>query len=298
MRDGLGSDVASGLVDRPLAGETFDIVPAGARPGHRGVVPVLLCDHAGNAFPPGYGTLGLPPGQIERHIAYDIGAAGVVRAMAWRLGAAAVLSRYSRLLIDVNRGPDDPTLIMRLSDGAVVPGNHPIDAAEWNKRIRLYHEPYHRAVGRVIQDVRRQGLTPVIVSVHSFTEAWKGAPRPWHVGILWARDGRLPQRLMAALSADPKLVVGDNEPYSGQLEGDTMDRHATANGIAHALVEIRQDLIAMPAGQQAWADRFSGILETMLADPVIAADLQVLSPKPHMSGQKIWPAPSHVPAPA
>lgn len=290
MRDGVESEPVPEpvpeLAAKPLIAETHEVIPAAVRPRAGGVAPILLCDHAGNAFPSGYGTLGLPPEQIERHIAYDIGAAGVVRAMAARLGAAAVLSRYSRLLIDLNRGPDDPTLIMRLSDGAVVPGNHPISEAEWAKRIRLYHEPYHRAIERVIQATRGQGLTPVIVSVHSFTHAWKGTARPWHVGILWARDARLPSRLLQALHADPTLVVGDNQPYTGQLEGDCMDRHATRQGIAHALVEIRQDLIAAPDGQRAWADRFSGILEEMLADPLAVVDLQVRPAKAHSAGQK------------
>jgi predicted N-formylglutamate amidohydrolase len=140
MQDGLGSEHAAAV----LVEDSYEILPEGPIAGQtcvptRGLI--LLCDHAGNAFPPGYGTLGLPPAELERHIAYDIGAAGVVRAMAACLGAPAVLSRYSRLLIDLNRGADDPTLIMRLSDGAIVPGNHHIDAAEWDKRIRLYYEP-------------------------------------------------------------------------------------------------------------------------------------------------------------
>ena len=226
-------------------------------------------------MPPGYGTLGLAAPEFERHIAYDIGAAGIVRAMATRLGATAVLSRYSRLLIDLNRGPDDPTLIMRLSDGTVVPGNHPITPAEWTKRIRLYYEPYHRAVAWTVGRLRQRGLTPVIVSVHSFTEAWKGVPRPWQVGILWDRDQRLPSRLLAALRAEPDLVIGDNQPYSGQLDGDCLNRHASRSGFAHALIEVRQDLIGTPSGQQAWADRLSAVLATILADPEAAVDLAV-----------------------
>jgi predicted N-formylglutamate amidohydrolase len=284
MQDGSGSgDAAASLVE-----ETFEIVPGGLPPGRtRAPAPglILLCDHAGNAFPPGYGTLGLPQAELRRHIAYDIGAAGVVRAMAARLGAVAVLSRYSRLLIDLNRGADDPTLIMRLSDGAVVPGNHPIDETEWNKRIRLYYDPYHAAVDSVIARMHRQGITPVIVSLHSYTQAWKGVARPWQVGILWDRDDRIPARLIDALRADLSLEVGDNQPYSGQLEGDCLYRHATSHGFAHALVEVRQDLIADAAGQQAWADRLSTTLESLWTEPGFAALVQPIPPlrlSPHV----------------
>lgn len=288
MRDGHGSVV--GL--SPLQGETFEIVPAcgpTAQPDHA-PLPVdigllLLCDHAGNAFPEGYGTLGLTAAEIERHIAYDIGAAGVVRAMAARLGATAVLSRYSRLLIDLNRGADDPTLIMRLSDGAVIAGNHRIGETEWNTRIQRFYRPYHEAIDRALRHMQTCGQTPVIVSVHSYTDSWKGVARPWHAGILWDRDDRLPSRLLRALRADPNLVVGDNQPYSGQLEGDCLYQHATVPGLAHALLEIRQDLIASAAGQQAWADRLSGILADIMQDPAFVRALQAAPPPAHMSDE-------------
>jgi predicted N-formylglutamate amidohydrolase len=283
MRDGLGGEPEAAPGNVPLSAETYQILPRTTARQRSPLGWILLCDHAGNAFPEGYGTLGLTSTEIKRHIAYDIGAAGVVRAMAARLGAAAVLSRYSRLLIDLNRGADDPTLIMRLSDGAVVPGNHPIDDSEWNRRIRLYYDPYHRIVGQVIRQTREQGLVPVIVSIHSYTEAWKGVARPWHAGILWDRDSRLPARLLHALRADPALVVGDNQPYSGQLEGDCLYRHATCQGLAHALIEIRQELIVSPNGQQAWADRLSVILEAIAADQAAQADLQPRQVAPHIT---------------
>src|SRR5262252_3148068 len=152
---------------------------------------ILLCDHAGNALPPTYGSLGLPPEQLARHIAYDIGAAEVTRRLAGALGVPAVMTRYSRLLIDPNRGADDPTLIMRLSDGAVIPGNCHLDGAEREKRIRLYYAPYHRAIDAVLDRYLASGVAPCILSVHSFTESWKTLPRPWHVGVLWDRDDRL-----------------------------------------------------------------------------------------------------------
>src|SRR4029079_17027958 len=228
---------------------------------------ILLCDHAGNAMPPGYGTLGLPPEQLKRHIAYDIGAAAVTRALAAALQAPAVLTRYSRLLIDPNRGRDDPTLIMRLSDGAVVPGNRRLDEAERERRLRLYYEPYHRAIDAVLDQCAAAGPPPMLLSVHSFTESWKTVPRPWHVGVLWDTvDGRFAQPMLEALYAEGGLIVGDNEPYTGVLVGDCMWQHGAQRDLASALIEIRQDLIRDAAGQAGWAARFCRIVEKILDD--------------------------------
>lgn len=224
---------------------------------------LLVCDHASNFVPPDYGRLGLDPAEFERHIAYDIGAEGLTRALAARLGAAAVLSRFSRLVIDPNRGLDDPTLVMRLSDGAVVPGNAGVDAAERERRIARFYAPYDAALSQAIEDATASGAAPAIFSLHSFTPLWKGAVRPWHAGILWDRDARLARPLIDALRADPALVVGDNEPYSGALPGDTMWRHAAARGLPHALIEIRQDLICEERGIEDWADRLAPILERL-----------------------------------
>ncbi|KAB2911629.1 MAG: DUF1244 domain-containing protein [Hyphomicrobiaceae bacterium] len=235
-------------------------------PGRADAGVILLCDHAGNAFPPAYGTLGLPPDQLARHIAYDIGAAQVTRGLAAALGAPAIMTRYSRLLIDPNRGADDPTLIMRLSDGAVIPGNRRLDAAEREHRIRHYYEPYHRAIDGVIDRCLATGVRPVLLSMHSFTESWKARPRPWHVGVLWGEDGRLAGPLLDLLYAVGDLIVGDNEPYSGHLVGDCMWQHGTQRGLAHALIEIRQDLIRDAAGQSAWVQRLRRIVARILRD--------------------------------
>ncbi|MCA9268769.1 MAG: N-formylglutamate amidohydrolase, partial [Planctomycetales bacterium] len=173
---------------------------------------LLLCDHARNALPARYGTLGLPHSELERHIGYDIGVEGVTRKIAARLGMPAVMTRFSRLLIDPNRGADDPTLIMRLSDGAIIPGNRHLDRDERERRVARYYRPYHEAVDRVIDQCMATGVAPAILSIHSFTESWKGVPRPWHVGILWDRDRRLAQPLLDAFNADGALIVGDNQP--------------------------------------------------------------------------------------
>ena len=240
----------------------FELVPG---PADRGLL--ILADHARNDLPPEYGTLGLPPSEFERHIAYDIGTEAVARGLARLLGAPLVMTRFSRLLIDPNRGADDPTLVMRLSDGTVVPGNHPIDAAEIERRRARFHRPYHDAIARQLDAMMATGRVPLVVSLHSFTPFWKGEPRPWHVGLLSDGDRRANDRLHAILARDPALVVGDDEPYSGALRNDTLYTHATRRGLPQALVEVRQDLIATEAGQGEWAERLARALDELDRDP-------------------------------
>ena len=197
----------------------------------------------------------------------DIGAAGVTRMLAHRLGCPAILSRFSRLLIDPNRGEDDPTLVMRLSDGAVVPGNRHADAAEIERRLALFHRPYHDAITAEIEAALAAGIVPVLLSIHSFTPVWRGVARPWHAAVLWDSDPRFTRELIDALEAPGDLIVGDNEPYDGALRGDCLFRHATLRGLANTLLEIRQDLITEVDGQRAWADRLAGLLPAILARP-------------------------------
>lgn len=230
--------------------------------GRAGATLLLLCDHAGNALPPGFASLGLSADLFQTHIAYDIGAATLTRALAAAYGAPALLGRWSRLLIDLNRGPDDPTIVMKLSDGSIIPGNARADAAEVARRIQAFHAPYHAAIAAALDAM---GPDAVIVSVHSFTPSWKGVPRKWEVGVLYDRDRRLADPLMARL-AEAGFTVGDNEPYSGALEGDTLWRHGTARGLPHALIEIRQDLIATPQAAEGFARRLKPVLDAALGD--------------------------------
>lgn len=238
-------------------------------PGEASSPWLVLCDHAGNALPAHYGSLGLPAAEFTRHIAYDIGAREVTLALAECLRGTAILTRFSRLLIDPNRGVDDPTLIMKLSDGAAVPGNARIDEAERAHRIETYYAPYHAAIAAAIDAMLARGAVPVIVSVHSFTPAWKGKERPWHVGILWDRDERLVKPVLAGLRAMPGIAVGDNEPYSGSLAGDTLNTHATARGLPHLLIEIRQDLVQSKSGVDEWTDRLAQVLEPIMKNSQI-----------------------------
>ena len=224
---------------------------------------VITCDHATNRVPEDIagGDLGLPPEDMARHIAYDPGALGVARALAEALDSPLVSASFSRLVIDPNRGEDDPTLLMRVYDGSIIPANRHVDAAELERRLTLYHRPYHAAVGRLIAARR----APAVVAIHSFTRQLRGrAPRPWHVGVLYAGDTRLALPLLARLNAEDDLCVGDNQPYSGHLPGDALDRHGVQPGRPHVLIEIRNDLIETPGDQRAWGLRLAPMLDAAL----------------------------------
>ena len=225
---------------------------------------LVICDHATNRVPEfvNGGSLGLDPKDMDRHIAYDVGAAGVAISLAEKLDAPVVLSNFSRLVIDPNRGEDDPTLLMRLYDGTIIPANRHAGDAEREERLNACYRPYHDAVARA---AARQSDT-IIVSVHSFTPQFKGrALRPWHAGLLFADDERLSRPLIDLLRQEPGLIVGANEPYSGHLKGDTIDRHAIATGRQNTLIEIRNDLIADDRGQVEWAERFARLLPDALS---------------------------------
>jgi predicted N-formylglutamate amidohydrolase len=255
-------------VDSGMAGSAnsaFEAVPGALDSG-----ALIICDHASNAIPPAYGTLGLPSEALDRHIAYDIGAAEVTRALAAQLGAPAVLSTYSRLLIDPNRGLEDPTLVMRYSDGAIVPGNAYADPSEIVRRSRLFWTPYREEIAATVDAMIATGEPPALISIHSFTPVMRSLARPWKIGVLWDRDGRIPKPLIEALIAERDLradEVGDNEPYDGALAGDTIDEVATSRGLANALIEIRQDLIAERNNAAAWAERLGRVLRPVIADP-------------------------------
>ena len=249
--------------------EMQDFIPFEIIEGDYDTGLVLLADHAMNRLPEAYGSLGLPKSAFDRHIAYDIGIEKLTRRLAAMLNVPAVLSCFSRLLIDPNRGEDDPTLVMKISDGAIVPGNHPITEEEWNHRLDTYHRPYHRAVERTIAKAGASGRAPLVLSLHSYTPAWKGVPRPWHAAILWDSDDRAVLPFLKLLRGPGDILVGDNEPYDGALRGDTMYRHCMTSGTPHALLEVRQDLIADDAGIEAWAERLAPIFTALNADPTL-----------------------------
>ena len=224
---------------------------------------LITCDHAANTIPAAVngGTLGLSDADMNRHIAYDVGAAGLALELAKALNSTAILSNFSRLVIDPNRGEDDPTLVMKLYDGTIISGNRHVDASEIEARLDLCYRPYHRALAELAARP-----DTVLLSIHSFTRQLEGRPvRPWEIGVLHADDQRLSKPLIAALAAQGGPPVGDNEPYGGHLPGDAVERHALQHGRPNVLIELRNDLIRTAQDQAKWATRLAPVLEDVLA---------------------------------
>lgn len=216
---------------------------------------LVVCDHASNHVPDGV-DLGIDRTLLSQHIAYDIGVAGVATFMVDLSGCAAFLATNSRLLVDLNRYPEDASAIPVSSDGYEIPGNQ-MDAAERQQRLDRYFHPYHAK----LEDLRRHHRPGLILSVHSFTPRLESEPdgqRPWEIGILYNEYETASNLAIARLEGEG-LVVGDQLPYSGKLLNATMNRHAEANGIPYVGVEIRQDLVGTPAGQE----RIAAILAEM-----------------------------------
>lgn len=233
-----------------------------ARPGRW----LITCDHASNRVPDWVngGDLGLPTEDMQRHIAWDPGAAGVASALGRLLDSPVICSDFSRLVIDPNRGEEDPTLVMRLYDGSVIPANRRISEAGIEERLARLWRPYHAALAQL---AARRADT-VIIAIHSFTPRLRGgAERPWQIGVLHSHlDSRLSLPLIRHLRADPALSIGDNEPYSGHLPGDAIERHALVPGRQNTLIEVRNDLITTPAACVAWAARLAPVIEAALKE--------------------------------
>jgi predicted N-formylglutamate amidohydrolase len=269
-------------MEASTAGETGGTVPnlleAGDPPPFELINPdgkarlVLFSDHAGRAIPRKLARLGLSDAELDQHIGWDIGIGALARRLAAALDAPAVVGTYSRLVIDCNRRLNDPTSIAQESDRIPVPGNRGLSEADRKARAQTIFEPYHRAVAAAIARKRATGADPVLLSLHSFTPYMNGFARPWHIGVLWNRDPRLPVPLMARLLLEPGLVVGDNEPYSGRDEhGYSIPAHAETGGLPHAVIEVRQDLIADEAGIARWSLRLISVLRDVLSEPGVYA---------------------------
>ena len=222
---------------------------------------LLTSDHYGRLIPRVLGDLGLPETELARHIAWDIGISGVAEALAKHLDAHLIAQRYSRLVIDCNRPPTAPSSIPRISEATTIRGNEGLARDAVLARRRAIFDPYHRRIDEVIDTRLRAQRPTVLVSLHSFTPVYAGIVRPWHVGTLYHRDTRLPPLLLKLLRGEAELVVGDNEPYAVSDETDyTIPVHGEARGLMNSGIEIRQDLIAGPAGQGEWAERLTRIL--------------------------------------
>ncbi len=245
------------LVDRcsgrsPLLGP--DDPPACRIVNPGGALPaVFLCDHASNRVPAALANLGLSAEELERHIAWDIGSAEMTRRLSQHFDAPAVLASYSRLVIDCNRRLEDPQSILAESDGTVVPGNCNLAPEEAARRVDACFWPYHEAVAATIEGVEARGAVAPVIMMHSFTPAMGAVKRPWHIGVLWERDGRIALPLMDRLRARGDLCVGDNQPYTASSPHSyTMPIHAARCGRANVQIEIRQDLIGDEEGIARW----------------------------------------------
>lgn len=226
--------------------------PAGAAPY------VFTADHGGRAIPRALDSLGMSAADLDRHIAWDIGIAGLAEQLAERLDAFAIAQTYSRLVIDCNRAPGTPQSIVAESERTPIPGNAGISAAEAQARADGIFHPYHNRIRAELDARAATGRRTLLVALHSFTPVFLGVSRPWHCGILYQRDARLGHLLLASARREGGLVVGDNEPYAvSDVTDYGIPVHGEQRGIAHVELEIRQDLIRDTTGQVAWAERIA-----------------------------------------
>lgn len=228
---------------------------------------LIVCDHASNRIPTELENLGVEEPHLLTHIAWDIGAADVARALGAEFGAPVLLTSHSRLVVDCNRNLDDPTAFPVVSDGIAVPGNRDLGVEEREARANAYYWPYHRAIRDQLQELERLAEAPAVIAIHSFTPFLGNVHRPWHVGILWDKDPRIAVPFLKKAATDPGIVLGDNEPYSGRHWADfTLDHHAEAEGLPHLGVELRQDLIATGETAAHWAKMLARALRGILED--------------------------------
>lgn len=225
---------------------------------------VLICEHASNYIPAEYAQLGLEDKELVRHIAWDIGAAEVTRALSDRLGAAAFLSRYSRLLIDLNRPLHVADSIPVRSEATDIPGNHSLDPAERKRRTQVMFDPFHDRLRKHIDARAADGRRNVLIAVHSFTPVYLGQSRAWHAGVLFDKAAALGQALISQLSTDPLLNVGANVPYGVSGDADyALVVHGDLLGNPAVLIEIRNDLIADAQGVGEWTGRLEKALRAV-----------------------------------
>ena len=235
---------------------------------------IIICDHASNKIPSKFNELGLSQDILNTHIAYDIGSKEVAIKLSNILDCPLVMTDFSRLLIDPNRGIDDPTLIMKVSDSCKIDGNLNIknfqESDEKNYRIENFYDLYHNKISELINLCEKNNKNPSIISIHSFTPVWKNKKRDIDIGILWDNDNRLPKIFFDYFKKNHKnLNIGDNKPYSGRLKNDTLYKHATIRGLSNILIEIRQDLIIEKKDQKFFANLISKPLLLNKDNPIL-----------------------------
>lgn len=260
---------------RPMQSDEYPMIGPGDPPPYaiineQGKAKILLVgDHASNAIPKILHKLGLDDTALEQHIAYDIGTKKLIHHLSQHLDAPAILAGYSRLVVDLNRSLEDDSIMPELSDNTVIRGNQNLSDAQRNQRIHCLFTPYRRAIDTMLHRFKEKEVVPAFISIHSFTPEMAGFSRPWHAGVLWDQDPRIPVPLMNNLRAHPDgFNIGDNEPYSGKHLSDyTIDHHAEAAGLPHVSIEIRQDLVDTEEGAERWASILDDALYDILADP-------------------------------
>jgi predicted N-formylglutamate amidohydrolase len=229
---------------------------------------LLVCEHAGRAIPSALRDLGIAASELDRHIAYDIGAAGLARKLSETLDATLILQRYSRLVIDCNRPSEAPDCMPAASDGTAIPANCAITEADRILRLEGIHRPFHDAIRSLIDG--RAGYRPTtIATIHSFTPRLANADRPWQIGVCFNRDGSFARKFMRAFqSANPAMSAAYNQPYNVDDVSDyTIPVHAERRRLPHVLIEVRNDQLADDLGQARWAG--------LIAQSLIEASMSV-----------------------
>jgi len=228
---------------------------------------LVVADHASPLFPAALNQLGLADWVLDRHVAWDIGVDKLARFLADELDAQAVLAGFSRLIIDPNRNPEDLTAIPEISDGISIPGNIGLDPQQRALRVQSFFAPYHDRIAQRLNRFSEQGIVPAMIAVHTCSPVFDRVVRPWHVGIMWDKDPRIPVPMIKRLAGMDGVCVGDNEPYSGRHPHDfTIDHHAEPAGLPHVGIEVRQDLVNEESGARKWAGILATALRDILAD--------------------------------
>lgn len=232
---------------------------------------VIVCDHASNRIPAALGTLGLSKAQREMHIAWDPGTEHIGRYLSEKLDAPGYFATYSRIVVDVNRGPNSPECMREVYDHVVVPGNQKLSRSAKKQRVDEIFNPYHKNLAALIAGFRKKKRIPAIVSIHSFTPEMDGYKRPWHIGVLWNKEDDIALQLIENLrQQNPGMIVGENEPYSLKAENlskNTIGTHAENTGLPYVIVEFRQDLVKTKRDALKWGKIFLDALAPILADP-------------------------------
>jgi predicted N-formylglutamate amidohydrolase len=250
----------SGMTDSLIAPDEPAPVYAERRHGRSSFV--ILVDHASARIPRRLGDLGVPPQELRRHIAWDIGALAVARLAAETLDAALIAQNYSRLVIDCNRDPTVPTSIPTVSELTEIAGNRNLTDAQKLARRRAIFDPYHDHISALLAERIAAGRRTIVVAQHSMTDVFKGIRREMHAAVLYNRDARFAHLVLGRLRGEPGLIVGDNQPYFVSDETDyTIPRHGERTGLPHVEIEIRQDLLADEPGQREWAARIASVLQ-------------------------------------